>query len=140
MTVQKELNTGTLAFIGDAAYEVYVREHVLETGSTHSDVLHREAVRYVSAAGQAKAFKVLMDGELTADELALVKRARNHKASSSKKTKASRKGSDIITDKLATAFEALIGQLYLNKDIPRMEQLIFRSFEIIDGNDEKTDN
>ena len=139
MTASKELNTGTLAFIGDAVYEVYVRKHVLGTGSVHSDVLHREAVRYVSAEGQARAVRSLMEGELTDSELALVKRARNHKASSSKKTKASRKGSDIITDKLATAFEALIGNLYLSEEDSRMEQLIFRSFEIIEANDEKTD-
>ncbi len=119
--------------MGDAVYEVYVRKHVLETGSSHSDVLHREAVRYVSAEGQAKAVKTLMDGILTDEELSLVKRARNHKASSSKKSKASKKGSDIITDKLATAFEALMGQLYLKGDTDRLEELIHKSFDIIEG-------
>ena len=127
MTVQKELNTGTLAFIGDAAYEVYVREHVLETGSTHSDVLHREAVRYVSAAGQAKAVKVLMDGELTADELALVKRARNHKITSKPKH------ADPMTYKWATAFEALIGYLYLDGQLAEMKGVIERAITIIEG-------
>ena len=95
-------------------------------------MLHREAVRYVSAEGQARAVKVLMEEELTEDELALVKRARNHKASSSKKAKASHKGNDIVTDKLATAFEALIGQLYLDGDSDRLEELIYKSFEIIE--------
>lgn len=133
MTVSKDLNTSVLAYMGDAVYEVYVRKHVLETGSSHSDVLHREAVRYVSAEGQAKAVKTLMDGILTDEELSLVKRARNHKASSSKKSKASKKGSDIITDKLATAFEALMGQLYLKGDTDRLEELIHKSFEIIEG-------
>ena len=133
MTVSKDLNTSVLAYMGDAVYEVYVRKHVLETGSSHSDVLHREAVRYVSAEGQAKAMKTLMDGILTDEELSLVKRARNHKATSSKKYKASKKGSDIITDKLATAFEALMGQLYLNGDTERLEELIHKSFDIIEG-------
>ena len=133
MTVSKDLNTSVLAYMGDAVYEVYVRKHVLETGSSHSDVLHREAVRYVSAEGQAKAVKTLMDGILTDEELSLVKRARNHKATSSKKSKASKKGSDIITDKLATAFEALMGQLYLNGDTERLEELIHKSFDIIEG-------
>lgn len=133
MTVSKDLNTSVLAYMGDAVYEVYVRKHVLETGSSHSDVLHREAVRYVSAEGQAKAVKTLMDGILTDEELSLVKRARNHKASSSKKSKASKKGSDIITDKLATAFEALMGQLYLKGDTDRLEELIHKSFDIIEG-------
>ena len=132
MTESKELNTGTMAFIGDAVYEVYVRMHVLEGGSAHADVLHRMAVSYVSAEGQAKAVKNLMVKDLTEEEYALVRRARNHKASSSKKTRASRKGSDIITDKYATAFEALIGSLYLKGDTERMEELIKRSFEIIE--------
>ncbi len=133
MTVSKELNTSVLAYMGDAVYEVYVRKHVLETGSSHSDVLHREAVKYVSAEGQAKAVKALMDGVLTDEELSLVKRARNHKATSSKKSRASKKGSDIITDKLATAFEALMGHLYLNGDTGRLEELIHKSFDIIEG-------
>ena len=126
-------NTTTLAFLGDSVYEVYVRERVMASGETHADNLHKMAVRYVSAEGQAKAVKALMEGELTEDELSLVKRARNHKASSSKRTKASRKGSDIITDKLATAFEALIGWLYLNEKNDRLEDLILRSFEIIES-------
>lgn len=125
-------NIASLAFVGDAVYEVYVRKHVLETGKAHSDVLHRMAVGYVSADGQAKTVRTLMEGDLTEEELALVKRARNHKASSSKKTRASRRGSDIMTDKYATAFEALLGYLYLNDDIERLEQLIGRSFEIIE--------
>ena len=125
-------NIAALAFMADAVYEVYVRKHVLETGKAHSDVLHRMAVRYVSAEGQSKAVKAMMDADLSEEELALVKRARNHKASSSKKTRASHRGSDIMTDKYATAFEALLGQLYLNGDSERLEQLIRRSFEIIE--------
>ena len=132
MTEVRNLNTTALAFLGDSVYEVYVREKVLDSGETHADNLHRMAVKFVSAEGQAKAVKVLMESELTEEELSLVKRARNHKASSSKRTKASKKGSDIITDKLATAFEALIGWLYLNDRKERMEDLIGKAFEIIE--------
>ena len=132
MPEKTEHNIAALAFMGDAVYEVYVREHVLKTGVSHSDVLHGMAVRYVSAEGQSKAVKAMMDADLSEEELALVKRARNHKASNSKKTRASHRGSDIMTDKYATAFEALLGQLYLNGDSERLEQLIKRSFEIIE--------
>ncbi|MCR5182749.1 MAG: ribonuclease III [Clostridia bacterium] len=121
-----------LAFIGDAVYEVYVRKHVMETGAAHSDVLHKMAVEYVSAEGQAKTIKALMEEELTEDELALVKRARNHRASNSKKTRASRRGGDIMTDKYATAFEALVGDLYLREDKDRLDYLVNRSFDIIE--------
>lgn len=132
MTELKETNTSVLAFMGDAVYEVYVRQHVLEGGAVHADELHRQAVRYVSAEGQAFAIRRLMEEDLTEEELKLVKRARNHKASSSKKTRASHRGSDIVTDKLATAFEALLGYLYLDNDTERLEQLVKRSFEIIE--------
>ena len=133
MPEPNKLNASALAFMGDAIYEVYVRKHVLETGSIHADALHREAVKYVSAEGQAKAIEALMENGLTEDEAKLVKRARNHKASSSKRTKASHKGSDIMTDKWATAFEALLGYLYLEGNIERLEELILRSFGIIEG-------
>lgn len=133
MTDPNKLNTAALAFIGDAVYEVYVRKHVLKTGSVHSDALHREAVRYVSAEGQARAIEALVKEGLTEDELKLVKRARNHKASSSKRTKASHRGSDIMTDKWATAFEALLGALYLKEETARLEELIELSFDIIEG-------
>ena len=132
MAASKELNIAALAFIGDAVYEVYVRKHVMETGVAHSDVLHKMAVEYVSAEGQAKVIKTLIDEELTEDELALVKRARNHKASNSKKTRASHRGGNIITDKYATAFEALVGELYLREDKDRLDYLVKRSFDIIE--------
>lgn len=132
MTASKELNIAALAFIGDAVYELYVRKHVMETGTAHSDVLHKMAVEYVSAEGQAKVIKALIDEELTEDELALVKRARNHRASNSKKTRASRRGGNLMTDKYATAFEALVGELYLREDKDRLDYLVNRSFDIIE--------
>ena len=132
MAASSELNIAALAFIGDAVYEVYVRKHVMETGAAHSDVLHKMAVEYVSAEGQSKVIKALMEDELTEDELALVKRARNHRASNSKKTRASRRGGDIMTDKYATAFEALVGNLYLREDKDRLDYLVNRSFDIIE--------
>ena len=132
MAASSELNIAALAFIGDAVYEVYVRKHVMETGAAHSDVLHKMAVEYVSAEGQAKAIKALMEEELTEEEVALVKRARNHKASNSKKTRASHRGGNIITDKYATAFEALVGDLYLREDRERLDYLVNRSFDIIE--------
>ena len=132
MTASKELNIAALAFIGDAVYELYVRKHVMETGAAHSDVLHKMAVEYFSEEGQAKVIKALIDEELTEDELALVKRARNHRASNSKKTRASRRGGNIMTDKYATAFEALVGELYLREDKDRLDYLVNRSFDIIE--------
>ena len=65
-----KINTTALAFMGDAAYETAVREHLLKKGKQRPDVLHREAVRYVSAPAQAAVIKEMMD-ELTDDDKAL---------------------------------------------------------------------
>ena len=119
--------------MGDAVYELYVRKHLLGSGEVHTDSLQKEAVKYVSAAAQEKIIRRLSEGELTEEELSLVKRARNHKASSSKRTRASKKGSDIITDKMATAYEALIGYLYLDGLTERLKEIINRSFDIIEN-------
>ena len=51
----REINTTALAFLGDAVYEVFIRKHVMETGQHRADKLHRAAVRYVCADGQARA-------------------------------------------------------------------------------------
>ena len=120
------MNTTALAYIGDAVYEVYVREHVMSFGTVHADRLHREAVRYVSAAGQARAIKKMFDG-LDEDEQKLVKRARNHKYSSKARS------ATPMEYKWATACEALIGKTHLDGNIEREQQLVAQIIEIIDS-------
>lgn len=122
----KMINTTALAYIGDAVYEVYVRQHVLEAGEIHVDQLHHKAVGYVRADGQAKAVKYLMaENLLTEEELALVKRARNHKIASKPKN------ANPVTYKLATAFEALVGYLHLCGEKDRLDQIIGIALEVI---------
>ncbi|WP_027399735.1 Mini-ribonuclease 3 [Anaerovorax odorimutans] len=120
------INTTVLAYMGDAVYEVYVRKFVIESGQVHANKLHRLSVKYVKAEGQAKALKLLFD-ELTPNEQNLVKRARNKKITSKPKN------ADPIIYKLATAFEALIGYLYLSNDVKRLEDIVQKSFLMIDG-------
>lgn len=131
----KTINTTALAYIGDAVYEIYVRKHVLETScdgsesvsyGAHVDALHKRAVRYVRAAGQAAALKALMNsGSLSDEEMGIAKRARNHKTASKPKN------ADAMDYKYATAFEALIGYLHLEGRVERLEEIIFEAFEII---------
>lgn len=123
----KDINTTALAYIGDAVYEIYVRKHVLEAGIPNVDMLHKYAVHFVCAGGQAKALKALMADFLTEEEVSLAKRARNHKTSSKARS------ADPVTYKLATAFEALIGWLHLDGQNERMEEIIYKAFEIIEG-------
>lgn len=118
-----------LAYIGDAVYEVYIREHVLEKSAAKIHLLNKAATRYVRAEGQAAALKRLMAEELTEEETALVKRARNHRISS-KPQKA-----DPVVYKLATAFEALVGHLYLQGQKERLEQIVALAIEIIDSSE-----
>lgn len=119
------MNTTVLAFLGDSVYETYVRRYVIEKGQVNADLLHRSAVRFVRADAQAYALKAMMD-ELTEAEQNLVKRARNKKISTKPKN------ADPVVYKWATAFEALIGFLYLSQEQERMEEIILRSVKLIE--------
>ena len=115
----KNRNSLALAYIGDAIYEVYIREHLLNQGLEKVNRLQREATKYVSAKGQANYLKLLIDDNfLTEEELALVMRARNHKINSHPKN------TDIITYKNATGLEAFIGCLYLEKKYDRISEIM----------------
>ncbi len=126
------INTTSLAYMGDAVYEVAVRRKLIDDGFENVRKLHKEAVKYVSAEGQSAALKAMTDGFLTEDELKLVKRARNHKTSSMPRNADPRKY------KLATGFEALIGYLYLYGDEARLQEVISKAIDII-GNENGTD-
>lgn len=131
----QKLNTTALAFLGDAIYESAVREHILERGMIHADRLHRAAVEYVRADAQASIIKALLS-QLTPEETALVKRARNRKSASKPKN------ADAIAYKWATAFEALIGYLHLKGEQERLTEIILQSISLIENggaNGEETD-
>lgn len=120
----KDVNTTALAYMGDAVYEQAVREHIIGRGSYHVNNMHRLATSFVKASAQAAAIKAMFC-QLTEQEQSLVKRARNRKSA----TKA--KNADPVTYKWATAFEALIGYLYLAEDNERLEWVISKAIEII---------
>ena len=115
----------SLAYIGDAVYEVYVRKYALALGITKVNELHKKVICYTSAMAQAEAIHFfLMNGLLSEDELAIFKRGRN----SHVHTK--RKNVD-LTDYLdSTGFEALLGYLYLKNEINRLEELIHLSLKL----------
>lgn len=126
------MDGAALAFIGDAVYEIYVRKHVLaEAGSGHQsmalkvDALHHGTVQFVNAEAQALAIKTMAD-DLTEEEQAVVRRARNHKPHSVPKH------ADVMDYKWATAFEALVGYLYLTGETEEMEKVIRRAITVIE--------
>ena len=122
-------NTTNLAYIGDAVYEVYVRKRLFEGPFADTKTLNRKAVRYVSAAGQAKALRAMFDA-LTAEEQRLVKRARNHRSATKPKN------ASPIDYKWATAFEALLGYLHLAGEEERFRELADKAWEILSGQQE----
>lgn len=115
----QSINIVTLAYLGDAVYEVYVRDYLIKKGIAKVEELQKEAVKLVSAQSQNKILEYLLSNNvLHEDEIDIVKRGRNYKRSSHPKN------TDIITYKMSTGFEALIGYLYFDKKIQRLEEII----------------
>ena len=113
------INIITLAYLGDAIYEVYIREKLIRKGIAKVEELQKFTTKYVSAKGQANILNNLIDNNhLTEEELELVKRGRNYKRSSHPKH------TDIITYKYSTGFEALIGYLYLSNNQNRLTEIL----------------
>ena len=113
------INVISLAYIGDAVYEVYVRDYLIKHGFAKVEELQKEAVKYVSAKSQCKILSFLIDNNLLDEnELDIVKRGRNYKRASHPKN------TDIITYKMSSGFEALIGYLYLNNDKDRLDEIM----------------
>ncbi|MDO4635447.1 MAG: Mini-ribonuclease 3 [Streptococcus sp.] len=115
----KLINGIALAFEGDAIYSAYIRKHLIFRGFTKPSQLHKEATKYVSAKAQANLISNLVEDKfLTEIELQIYKRGRN----ANSHTKA--KNADIITYRMSTGFEALIGYLHMTDSIERLEEII----------------
>jgi len=110
------INSLVLAYIGDAYYELLVRNHLINKGIANVNSLQSEAIKFSSAKSQCEILTNL-NQYLTEEELDVVKRARNYKKSTHPKN------TDLMTYKHSTAFEALIGYLYLNENIDRITDL-----------------
>lgn len=106
-----------LAYIGDAVYEVFVRTYIIDKGIASVNKLHKMSIGFVSAKAQSAIVKKMMD-LFTAEEQDIIRRGRNAKSATIPKNVS-------VTDyRLATGFEALIGWLYLKKDLQRLKELI----------------
>lgn len=115
----------TLAYIGDAIYEIVIRTMVVAKSNMQVNKLHKKSSSFVNAATQADIIKFLMDSnELTDREVAVYKRGRNAKSF----TKA--KNASVIDYRMATGFEALMGYLYLKGESVRMMELIKKGLKL----------
>lgn len=106
-----------LAYLGDAVYDLYVRQYLLSQPSRRPNQLHREATRFVSAKAQAKAVR-LIDPVLTEEERDMLRRGRNAKSH------AAPKNTDVQDYRYSTGFECLVGYLYVSGRFERLERLM----------------
>lgn len=120
----RQLNGLALAYMGDAVYEVYIRKFLLESGRVKPNDLHRASTKFVSAKAQAAQLHRLRDNNfLTEEEITVAKRGRNAKSGHIPKN------TDVQTYNHSTAFEAVIGFLFLTGQLERMEAIIYDILE-----------
>ncbi len=105
------------AYVGDCVYELFIRTHLVDTTNLKPHKLHIEAIKYVKAGAQAKILQDLYE-ILTDEEKDIVRRGRNANSHHVPKN------SNVQEYMHATAFEALIGFLYLNKKYERIKEII----------------
>ena len=105
------------AYIGDSVYEQYIREYLVTNTKYKPHKLHMEATKYVKAGAQAKFLEDFYD-DLTDEEKDIVRRGRNANNHHLPKN------SNVQEYMYSTAFEGLIGYLYLCKKYDRVKEII----------------
>ncbi|MBR3230336.1 MAG: Mini-ribonuclease 3 [Bacilli bacterium] len=114
---KKNINSLSLAYLGDAVYELYIRKHLLKENLKVNE-LQKKSIDYVSAKSQSKYLDKLIENNiLIEEEKEIIKRARNHKSHPSK-------SADIITYKKSTGLEALIGYLEITNNQDRIKEIM----------------
>lgn len=106
-----------LAYMGDAVFEVFVREMLVRKANVQVNKLHKRASSIVKAEAQARMIAAIKD-ELTEKEKSIYKRGRNAKSHTTAKN------ASVSDYRKATGFEALMGYLYLNGEHKRMTELM----------------
>ncbi|MEN1968914.1 Mini-ribonuclease 3 [Lentibacillus sp. N15] len=123
----KQLKSLALAYMGDAVYEVYIREHLLRAGRVLPNQLHHHAVTFVSAKAQAAIILHWLETSfLTYEEERVVARGRNAKSGSVPKN------TSVQTYRYSTAFEALIGYHHLLENKNRLQTLLSDAVRFIE--------
>ena len=107
----------TLAYVGDAVYELVIRTMIISKGNAPVNKLHKRSAALVKAPAQAQMMKVI-EPLLSEEELHIYKRGRNAKSYTSAKN------ASVIVYRIATGFEALMGWFYLQERQERMLELI----------------
>ncbi|MFP4978446.1 Mini-ribonuclease 3 [Paenibacillus sp. CN-4] len=114
-----------LAYVGDAVYEVAVRQYLVSLPNLRPNHLHRSSTGLVSAKAQSRILAYLEPG-LTEEEREVVRQGRNAKSGTVPKN------ADVLEYRHATAFETLIGHLYYSGRTDRIQELVHKGIEHMD--------
>ena len=118
------------AYMGDAVYEMYIREYMINQGLCKNGLLHKKSIKFVSAKAQCAILKELEE-MLTEEERDIVRRGRNANPHSPAKN------ADIVEYKYATGFEALIGFLHLTEQKERLDEILEMCVEFVNASKNK---
>ena len=122
----RQLNPLQLAIVGDAVYEIFIRNYVLSNNTSLSaHKIHKEAIKFVKAKSQSTIMHQIEEN-LTEEEEYIYKRGRNAKSATVPKN------ADVRDYRMATGFEALVGYLYLCGKRDRLEFIFNKSIEIME--------
>lgn len=139
MTVQQMMEENpqflpalTLAYLGDAVYEVRVRTHLIRKGIYKVADLHKAAVKLVRAGTQAKFIQTLRE-ELSPEEESVFRRGRNAKGQHNPK------GASVAEYKLATGLEALVGYWYVIEKQERLDWFFARLWQFHLAEEERSE-
>ena len=106
-----------LASVGDSVHTLFVRSKLAVLDKYKANALSREVSKIVNAGNQCKIY-YLVEKELTEEELSIAKRARNTHINSKAKNYSA---NDYIH---ATAYEAVLGFLYLTGQFERLRYIL----------------
>lgn len=105
------------AYVGDCIYEIFIRMKLVNSTNLDPHRLHIETIKYVKAKAQAETLNKIYDN-LNEEEKDTVRRGRNAQAHHQPKN------AELADYKYATAFESLIGYLYLTKQDERLKEIL----------------
>jgi len=113
----RDISTLNLAFIGDAVFTLFIRDYLVKRHDAKAGELTKKCAKYCCASYQSMLYEKLKP-QLTDEEMEIMKRVRNCK------TNQKAKNATLADYKRATAFEGLIGWLYLREERERLEEVL----------------
>lgn len=109
------------AYVGDCVYELFIRMQLVNKTKLNPHKLHIEAIKHVKAKAQAETLTRIYD-ELSEEEKNIVRRGRNAQNHHLPKN------AELVDYTYSTAFEALIGYLYLTKQDERLNEILEKTY------------